>query len=101
MQIPMFVINIIQGKYITRDIAATMEHGDPEPAAEDFGSEEELSEGEGSEKEEEIIDEETNEDEEKFSDEDMVEEEESLPCLQEDPKIDCPVCGLVLDHVYV
>ena len=24
-----------------------------------------------------------------------------LPCLQEDPKKDCPVCGWVRDHVYV
>ena len=96
-----------------------MEQGDPEPAAEDFGSEEELSGGQGSEEEEpeEVLDEEADEEKEESSDEDLVEEEEScgfclqkltymiepkqlpcshifcLPCLPEDPKKDCPVCG--------
>ena len=102
-----------------------MEHGDLEPAAKDFGFEEELSEGKGSKEEEEVLYEETDQEKEESSDEDLVEEEEScgfclqkltymiepkqlpcshifcLPCLQDDPKKDCPVCGWVRDHVYV
>ena len=60
-----------------------MEHRDQEPAAEDFGSEEELSEGQGSEEEEEVLDEEADEEKEESSDEDLVEDEESCGfCLQ-------------------